>query len=48
VFSVLNEIRNSKLFDPAETKDNGNIGNEEPPGTFTFGITAGLAHPFKM
>jgi len=48
VFSVLNEIRNSPLFDPAETKDNGNIGNEEPPGTFTFGVTAGLKRPFKL
>ncbi|HWH71147.1 MAG TPA: hypothetical protein VNT26_17300, partial [Candidatus Sulfotelmatobacter sp.] len=49
-FSVLNEIRNSPLFDPdpEETKFNGDVGNEEPPGTFTFGIIARLKRPLKL
>jgi type IV pilus assembly protein PilM len=50
VFAVLSEIRNSPLFDPDpnETHDKDNISNEEPPGTFTFSIIAGLKSPFKL
>jgi type IV pilus assembly protein PilM len=48
LYSVLAEIKNSPLFDPAETKAKDNIGNEEPPGTFTFGITVGLKKPLKL
>ena len=47
VYSVLNELKSSPLFDPASTTDNGSIGPEEPPGTFTFVITVGLKRPLK-
>ncbi|HRT57793.1 MAG TPA: hypothetical protein P5038_14290, partial [Candidatus Paceibacterota bacterium] len=48
-FAVLNEIRNSPLFDPGkETDFTGNISNEEPPGTFTFSIKAKLKRPMKL
>ena len=49
VYSILNEIKSSPLFDPDWTDPDGKgIGAEEPPGTFTFGITVGLKHPFKL
>lgn len=53
VFStVLNEIRNSPLFDkdPKETKasGSGSIGNDEAPGTFTFSVDAKLKNPIKL
>lgn len=48
-FAVLNEIRNSPLFDPGKDTDfTGNISNEEPPGTFTFSIKAKLKRPMKL
>lgn len=49
-FAVMDEIRSNHLFvsDPNETKFNGNIGAEEPPGTFTFGIVAKLKRPLKL
>jgi type IV pilus assembly protein PilM len=49
-FAVMDEIRTHPLFvdDPNETKFNGNIGAEEPPGTFTFGIIAKLKRPLKL
>jgi type IV pilus assembly protein PilM len=49
VYSMLNEIKSSPLFDPDWTDPDGKgLGAEEPPGTFTFGITVGLKHPFKL
>jgi type IV pilus assembly protein PilM len=49
VYSMLNEIKSSPLFDPEWTDPDGKgIGAEEPPGTFTFGITVGLKTPFKL
>jgi len=49
VYSMLNEIKSSPLFDADWTDPDGKgIGTEEPPGTFTFGITIGLKHPFKL
>jgi len=49
VYSMLNEIKSSPLFDPDWTDPDGKgIGAEEPPGTFTFGITVGLKRPFKL
>jgi hypothetical protein len=49
VYSMLNEIKSSPLFDPDWTDPDGKgIGSEEPPGTFTFGITVGLKRPFKL
>ena len=49
LYSVLDEIRNSPLFDPdpEETKPSGNVGLDEPNGTFTFGVVARLKHPLK-
>ena len=35
--------------DPEETKiPSGDVGNEEPPGTFTFVVTAKLKRPLKL
>jgi hypothetical protein len=47
-YAVLSEIRNSPLFDPAGTRFDRDIGADEPPGTFTFSITAKLKKPLKL
>jgi hypothetical protein len=48
-FSVLNEIKNSPFFDPEATENDGQgVGDEEPPGTFKFGIVIGLKRPLKL
>jgi hypothetical protein len=48
-FAVLNEIKNSPLFDPGrETDFAGNISPDEPPGTYTFSIKAKLKRPLKL
>ncbi len=49
--AVVDELRNSPLFDPSpdETKiPSGDVGNEEPPGTFTFVVVAKLKRPLKL
>jgi hypothetical protein len=46
VFSVMDEIKRSPLVQ--ETTSVGNIGNEEAPGTFTFGVNAKLKRPLKL
>jgi type IV pilus assembly protein PilM len=48
VFSVIDEIRKSPLFDEKETTSAGNIGNEEAPGTFNFGVNVKLKRPLKL
>jgi len=49
VYAMLSEIKANPLFDADWTDPDGKgIGTEEPPGTFTFGITIGLKHPFKL
>jgi len=49
VFSVLNEIKNSPLFDPDYTDPDGKgLSAEEAPGTFTFGFFVGLKRPLKL
>ena len=50
LYAVLEGIRNDPLFDPdpAETKDAGNIGEEEAPGTFTFKLLVGLKRPLSL
>ena len=47
-FQVLDEIKTSSFFDPTNTVFNGDIGQDEPPGTFTFKVTARLKHPLKL
>jgi type IV pilus assembly protein PilM len=47
-FTVLNELRNSSFFDATNTVFSGDIGGEEPPGTFTFKVDAYLKHPLKL
>ena len=49
-FTVLTELRNSPMVDPdpAETKFTSDVGNEEPPGTFTFSVTVKLKHPLAL
>jgi type IV pilus assembly protein PilM len=48
-YQVLSEIKNSSLVDAENTKDDGKgVSNEEPPGTFTFGISVALKNPLKL
>jgi type IV pilus assembly protein PilM len=49
-FTVLTELRNSPMVDPdpAETKFTSDVGNEEPPGTFSFSVTVKLKHPLAL
>jgi len=49
--AVVDELRNSPMFDPSpdETKiPSGDVGNEEPPGTFTFVVVAKLKRPLRL
>ena len=47
VYSVLNEIKNSPLFDP--DPEPGQIQAEDATtGTFSFPVTVGLKRPFKL
>jgi type IV pilus assembly protein PilM len=50
VYAVLGGITSDPLFDPdpAETKDTGNIGSTEDPGTFTFKLIVGLKRPLSL
>ncbi|HTL55245.1 MAG TPA: type IV pilus assembly protein PilM [Candidatus Limnocylindrales bacterium] len=50
VYAVLGGITSNPLFDPdpAETKDTGNIGAIEEPGTFTFKLIVGLKRPLSL
>ena len=49
-YSVLQEIKNSPVFDAEATEDdhNGISAEEGPAGTFTFGIVVGLKRPLKL
>jgi type IV pilus assembly protein PilM len=49
-YSVLDEIRNSPVFDPdpQETKVSEDPSGDEEPGTFTWSIVARLKHPIKV
>jgi type IV pilus assembly protein PilM len=49
-YSVLGALRNSAFVDPDpdETKLSGELGLEEPPGTFTFTIIVRLKHPLSL
>lgn len=50
LFAVVDALRNSPMFDPdpKETRPVGDIGAEEPPGTFTFGVEVRLKRPMKL
>jgi hypothetical protein len=47
-YAVLNEIKASPFFVPEETRDTSPISQDEPPGTFTFGVAAKLKKPLKL
>ncbi|MCX6930369.1 MAG: hypothetical protein NT154_45250 [Verrucomicrobia bacterium] len=50
-YAVLQELQNSPKYfssDPQETKTTSEVINDEQTGTFTFSITAKLAHPLKL
>jgi hypothetical protein len=47
-YAVLNELKACPLFDPEHTQFTGNIGADEPPGTFTFGVNIKLKRPLKL
>ena len=49
-YTVLDEIRNSPVFDPdpQETKVSEDPSGDEEPGTFTWSIVARLKHPIKI
>jgi type IV pilus assembly protein PilM len=50
VYAVLGGITSNPMFDPdpAETKDTGNVGAVEDPGTFTFKLIVGLKRPLSL
>ena len=45
---VLNEIKNSPLFDSDSEIPEGRIDNEEAPGVFSFKVVAKLKRPLKL
>jgi type IV pilus assembly protein PilM len=47
-FSVLNEIKNSPLFESEETRFDGGVTDEEAPGTVTFKVIATLKRPLSL
>lgn len=47
LYSVVQELQASPLFDQ-DTRASGNIGNDEPPGTFTFTVNVKLKTPMKL
>jgi type IV pilus assembly protein PilM len=47
-YAVATEIKSRPMFDPEGTVLTGKVGAEEPPGTFTFGVTIGLKKPMKL
>jgi hypothetical protein len=47
-YSVLNEIKASPFFVPEDTRDITPISPDEPPGTFTFAVSARLKRPLKL
>lgn len=49
-YTVLQELQNSPLFDPAPqaTRISSELTHDEPTGTFTFSIIAKLKRPLKL
>jgi type IV pilus assembly protein PilM len=47
--ALMNELRNStNLFEPENTHFSGQIENDEPTGTFTFGVSLALKRSLKQ
>ena len=44
-FAFLSELKASPLVNPEKTAFSGNIGADEPPGTFTFSVNVKLKRP---
>ncbi len=47
-FEVLNGIKSSEYFDTSQTRVDGGISAEVPPGTFSFKITTKLKRPLTL
>src|SRR5262249_19506119 len=47
-YVVLNELRSNRYFDSSATRPDGEISRVEPPGTFSFKVTAKLKQPLKL
>ena len=47
-FALLTKLKESPLFIPEQTQFLGNIGQDEPPGTFTFAVTVKIKSPLKF
>ncbi len=47
-YAVVDELRASPMFDAEQTRFASDVGNEEPPGTFTFTVTAKLKEELKL
>ena len=47
-FAVENALRASPMFDPKATSLQGQIGADEPDGTYTFGVNLVLVKPLEL
>ncbi|PWU12321.1 MAG: hypothetical protein C5B50_21755 [Verrucomicrobia bacterium] len=47
-YAVVEEIGKSPFFDKDQTRFASDPGADEPPGTFTFGVTIGFKKPLKL
>ena len=47
-FALENALRGSELFDPKGTSLQGQIGADEPDGTYTFGVNLVLKNPLEL
>ena len=48
VFEVINQIKSSDYFDASQTRADGDISAEAPPGTFSFKIVTQLKRPLTL
>lgn len=47
-FALESALRSSELFDPQATSLQGQIGADEPNGTYTFGLNLVLKNPLEL
>jgi hypothetical protein len=47
-FALEGALRSSELFDPQATSLQGQIGADEPDGTYAFGVNLVLKHPLEL